>query len=219
MYYLIKHDTKKENIGDCYPQTSGIKNPEIFDDPAFIDKIGFKKTNTLVKLPIPILHKNAIITDLISSITRGTVGRLIISEKLKKILFSANDFDMEFLKINVISSQQEELLYWLINPVFFQMSYIAYPKSDIQVVTWGESVVRNIRINDFADFKYHEINLKMPERLNIVKLFIRKEIESNFFILNSISGGGFCYFISEKVKQQIESQGCTGILFEPISVA
>jgi hypothetical protein len=72
-----------------------------------------------------------------------------------------------------------------------------------------------ITIKDYKDFKQNEIKLEWPNNLFIEKVVFKSKVEQDFCTVERVSGGAG-YFVSEKLKQEIESAGCTGIKFLPI---
>ena len=75
--------------------------------------------------------------------------------------------------------------------------------------------VKEIQFNSFSDlFKWREILAKQYGQeftLRIKKLAFNTTSE-NVLFLNPVSGG-IGYFVSDKVKTQIEQIGCTGLDF------
>ena len=77
----------------------------------------------------------------------------------------------------------------------------------------------NIIINSFTEYKskLKEV-ISNDEIMYIEKAeLLENSIEVDFFSLKHLIGGNF--YVSEKLKQEIEVAGCTGIEFQPIELS
>jgi hypothetical protein len=213
-YYRIEESTDLKIIG-AYPQAQKANHLVPVDNPLHLwkaRKIGMKWDNS-ISIPEPILTKKAKLTDLISSVATG--GNLIISNKLKEILEKVDNNCIQFMRVNVIYNENKTP-YWLVNPFCFGFENVDFTNSEIWLETHGNTKISKVFINSIDEFEQVKTKHKLPERISIEKIELKKEIKNNFFILRHIATGSG-YFISEKLKNEIEQAGCTGIRFMGIN--
>lgn len=192
-----------------------------FEEPNFIGNVNHEKINFTPYLLNIELLKNSIINDLI--IDGGPVsGKPIISEKLKSIIEKYRTTGMQFFNINIIQERKEYNNYWLLNMyefndelIDFKNSTIYYEKHSADFKTTYNSEKLLLKVNTFSEFiKYYEETKITMESIYIQKLALKKDITEEFFALKYVMGS--MYYVSEKLKQEIEEAGCTGIEFQPV---
>ncbi len=213
------------------PKVRGCQNETIKDyryygdvyDPKFIGRINFEKVD-FNPIPVsPILYAKAKKTDLIQEGGQLS-GKIVISTKLKNLL-QKNDYGMQYFQNSIIHNEIEDNTYWVVSPyqtldenIDFLNSCIIYEKKkdDFEISYQVEKV--NIIINSFTEYKskLKEV-ISNDEIMYIEKAeLLENSIEVDFFSLKHLIGGNF--YVSEKLKQEIEVAGCTGIEFQPIEL-
>jgi len=85
------------------------------ENPIHLNNVYFEKVNFNPVVSIPILHKKAKITDLISCVNAGGNLHLIMSERLKKIIEKYREKGMQFFKTSIIKDDLEYDNYFSIN--------------------------------------------------------------------------------------------------------
>lgn len=216
MLYKIKRSTKLSVIGNVEQQIKDCNYPLHRDDPNNMGNIYFKRLNEKISPPPqPILNTRAKKTDLIGAGFYGSSFRLLISTVLKEILEKEHHQGLQFIKTSIIHKKIEYGNYWLTNIFSFDMSFINYPKSSIQVDSLGNMKVRDIEIESEAMFEKVQSSLVLPERLFISKPCIKATTSQHLILLRHVSGG-VGYYVSEKLKKEIEEAGCIGIDFEAV---
>ncbi len=72
-----------------------------------------------------------------------------------------------------------------------------------------------LSVNTLSEFEeYLEMARKKVEIITVQKMFLKEDIiKKDFFVLRYSFGGMF--FVSEKLKEEIETAECTGIEFKP----
>ena len=96
------------------------------------------------------------------------------------------------------------------------MEIINYDASKCVVQGLGASFLRDIKIRNFSDFKKLNEHLIMPERVSIIQpVFHPNKFE--VIILERVKAG-ISYYVSIKIKNDIENASCTGVEFEIIEV-
>lgn len=213
-YYRIEESTDLKIIG-TYPQAQKANHLVPVDNPLHLwkaRKIGIKWDDN-ISIPEPILMKKARLTDLVSSVVTG--GNLIISNKLKEIITQANNNCIQFMQVAVIYNEKK-ISYWILNPISFGFENIDFANTEIWLETYGNTKISQIPINDMEQFDEAKVKYKLPERISIARIELKKEVKNDLFVLrHTVSGSG--YFVSEKLKNEIEEAGCTGIRFMGIN--
>lgn len=212
-YYRLKYATQESEVGSTFPQSHTSRSTVHVDDPRYIGKQDLGKLPSNVVFPEPVLHPDARLTDLISAISIG--AQLLISPLLKSVLerYVASD-DSEFFPVT-IHFFNESLRYFALNPVRFNMDQLNYADSKVWLETVGNTKVRQVSLKSFKEFLVFKESLVLPERPFIESVSFTEESTRDFLQLRHVSGG-VGYFVSQKLKDEIEKAGCTGIKFEEI---
>lgn len=61
-----------------------------------------------------------------------------------------------------------------------------------------------------------ELQKRLPigQFIQIDKVFFKENLDVDFFALRNVGKSGTGYFVSERLKDKIEKEGCTGIVFK-----
>ncbi|CAA7196976.1 imm11 family protein [Chryseobacterium potabilaquae] len=218
-YYLITESQRKKDFGESFPQSQKAIHYDR-DSPNHIEnnfgiKIEFKPI-----ISCPIVNKKARITDLIGSVSN--LGNLQISTKLKSVIEKYTGKGIQYFRNTVLHNEQEYTDYWLLHPyqfdheyIDFQNSMIKYKKKADDYKTSRKTNIVFLSLNTLQEFEgYKEKARKKLETITIEKLFLKENvIKKDFFALRYVFGGMF--YVSEKLKKEIENQGCTGLEFQP----
>lgn len=209
-FYKIEYSTTKSEIGSSFPQSFNARHTVPAGNPGSIGNQEVGKPVVNVALPEPILHRGAILTDLISNTALSL--RLLISPRLKKIVeIFASPESCQFLPV-IVHSSNEPLSYWMINPIKFNMDQVDYANSTIWLESVGNTKIRQLNFRDFAEYDLFRNQLSLPERTHIEKVAFLKNDNNDFLQLRHVSSG-VGYYVSEKMRMEIISKGCTGIVF------
>lgn len=209
-YYRIEHSINEQEVGRTFPQSHTARQELHLDDPRNLSKQELGKLLLDVFIPEPVLHSNAVLTDLVSTVNLGT--RLVISQRLKQLLEQyQNKGDCEFLPILVhhinITSK-----YWLLNPVIFRMDIVNFELSAIWSTELGFRKLNRTRINDYPDFLTMVNSTVWPKGIMIEKVVLMEDSGFDFVILRYVDGG-IGYYVSETLRDEIKKAGCTGLGF------
>lgn len=199
-----------------------IPNNKLFiDEPKFIGMIHNEKIDFEPYLLDIELYTASILNDLIMD--GGPVSKkLITSNKLKSIFKKYRKTGMQFFNINILKNKEIFTDYWLLNMYEFSQEFIDFKrckiiyckKDDDFDITFSAKNLE-IKVNSLKEFNnYIEKAKERLETITIEKLELIN-VNQDFFILKYVNGG-IGYFVSEKIKQDIEDAGCTGIEFQPI---
>ncbi|MCA6470832.1 MAG: hypothetical protein IM591_10575 [Chitinophagaceae bacterium] len=213
MFYRIEPtlDEKITMINDA--QSSSAIYPINIWDPIYINQWGHTFIPDYVVLPIPKIKTKARLTDLMSVHFTGSSFRLTISSRLKEILEKYSHGNIQFIPLTIYYKKKYLSGYWLTNILSFDNEIAVDYKHSLILERRGENKI--ISINDFEDFRNYQNKLIWPKHLFIEKLVFKKIVDANICTIERVSGG-VGYFVSEKLKEEIESAGCPGIEFQPI---
>ena len=223
MFYRIEPSLDEKVTGiDDFQSSSAIYPVNIWD-PIYINQWRHTLIPDYVVLPIPKIKAKANLTDLMSVFFTGSGGRLTISNRLKEILEKSSHGNIQFIPLTIYYKKKYLTNYWLTNilsydnneAVNYQMSlvYLRYSGEDkhyYQEVRSYEEHLDARKKN--ADAKSDSAAFTLIE-----KLYFKKKLLRDLYTvehLNIYPMGE--YFVSEKLRREIESAGCTGIEFQPI---
>lgn len=213
-YYRINESIALKAIG-AFPQSQTANHFVHVNSPNHLrnKQIPLKLEVESVSIPQPILMKKAKRTDLISVVSISL--KLVMSNRLKTILeanIGKNDW-VQFLPMTIVD-KEEIVDYWLMSVYQYSPENINFQQSEIWLKK-SVTPIKQLFINTVEEFLTLNQEIKYPESLSINKLVFHTEINTHFFALSRVSGGvGF--YVSEKLKQEIEMAGCTGLSFEKV---
>ena len=213
MFYRIEPTLDETITGIDDAQSSSAIYPINIWDPIYINQWGHTLIPDYVVLPIPKIKTKAKLTDLMSVYFTGSSYRLTISSRLKEILEKNGHGNIQFIPITIYYKKKYLSDYWLTNILSFDNENGVNYKHSLIYERNGENKI--ITINNFEDFIKKQNELIWPNNLFIEKLVFNKIIDEEVCTIERVRGGAG-YFVSEKLKQEIELAGCTGIEFLPI---
>jgi|LakMenE01Jun11ns_1017448.scaffolds.fasta_scaffold9944873_3 hypothetical protein len=219
-YFRIRY-TLDPKVRGCQNDTiKGYKYYGDVYDPKFIGRINFEKVD-FNPIPVsPILYAKAKKTDLIQEGGQLS-GKIVISTKLKNLL-QKNDYGVQYFQNSIIHNEIEDNTYWSVSPYQILDEYIDFRNSIIihrKKKEGGGTTPIELIINSFTEYKskLKEV-ISNDEIMYIEKAeLLENSIKVDFFPLKHLIGGNF--YVSEKLKQDIEDSGCTGIEFQPIELS
>ncbi|WP_438966705.1 imm11 family protein [Flavobacterium sp.] len=228
-YYKLNFSLSKKIRGNNeYVKKYCLKIPNdkmYWEEPIFIGNIRNEKIDFHPYLLDIELFQNSIVNDLIMD--GGPIStKLIISGRLKSILEDYRKNGMQFFNINILKKNVVFSDYWILNMYVFNQELIDFSKckiiyrkkdDDFEVTFSAKNVV--IEVNNIKEFNDYIENAKEKlETITIEELSLTNNISEDFFILKYVFGG-VGYYVSEKLKQEIEDSGCTGIEFMPAELS
>ena len=211
-YYSINYSSDPSIVGSTFPQSQDAHHSVNVDDPAHLWNHFVGKSIGSAVLPELVFHPKAKLTDLVSSSTKNT--RLVLSKKLKDLLFYSIDGRMgEFMPIT-IWQRGTAIPYWIFNPLGYQFDIIDFEHSEIWLLKSGREQSQQF-FGDANSFQKMIEHTSYPEQIMIKLLKIKQNVHKDFFAINYLKKG-LVYYVSELLKEKIEHSGCTGIEFEQI---
>lgn len=215
MFYRIEASWDEKVTGIDDVQSGSAIYPVNIWDPIYINQWGHTLIPDYVVLPIPKIKTKARLTDLMSVHFTGSSFRLTVSSRLKEILEKNSHGNIQFIPLTIYYKKKYLSGYWLTNILSFDNENAVDYKHSLIFERHFITKIKIISINCYEDFKQNEIKLEWPNNLFIDKLVFKNKIDYNFCTIENVSAG-VGYFVSEKLKEEIESAGCTGIEFHPI---
>lgn len=219
MYYIIQHSLNTKIVGKFFQSETIAWNYGSIDNPKFLNNIYFQKVDFDPIVPVPILHRKSKITDLISCVNAGGSLHLIMSEKLKNIIAKRRAKGLQFFKTSIIKEDIEYDNYFAMNMYDSNMEYVDFVKSEVNVrirKKEGGTELVKIQVNTFEEFlSTIDFHKEKMEIVTIDKVFLKNQVHEDFFMLIN----GIKMIVSEKLKEEIEKVGCTGIEFQPIELS
>jgi hypothetical protein len=213
MFYRIEPTMDEKITGIDDAQSSSAIYPINIWDPIYINQWGHTLIPDYVVLPIPKIKTKARLTDLMSVYFTGSSYRMSISNRLKEILERSSHGNIQFIPLTIYYKKKYLTNFWLTNILSFDNENAVNYKHSLIFERNGENKI--ITVNNFEVFTKKQNELVWPNNLFIEKLVFKKIINENVCTIERVRGGAG-YFVSEKLKAEIESAGCTGIEFHPI---
>ena len=215
MFYRIEYSLEEKVTGIDDAQSSSAIYPVNIWDPIYINQWGHTLIPDYVVLPIPKIKTKANLTDLMSVFFTGSGGRLTISNRLKEILEKYSHGNIQFIPLTIYYKKKYLTNYWLTNILSFDNEKAINYRASLIFECHFTTEIKMISMKDYENFKQTEIKLEWPNNLFIEKVVFKSKVDYNFCTVRRVSGG-VGYFVSEKLKEEIELAGCTGIEFHPI---
>lgn len=219
-YYCINYSLNLKDVGS-FPQVEEANhNCNIWDNPYFIENFHFKEINFNPIVSNAILNKKSKLTDLINAPIIGFSKKLLVSDKLKNILNKYRKTGVQFFLSNIFYKNIRIENYWILNTYEINMEYIDFNNSVFYETENVFKYTNEIKINSIDEFikVKNDIEVKgYPYGFIIDRIKLKDNITSDFFTLLHVEGG-VKYIVSEKLKNHIERENCTGIEFMPVEM-
>ena len=214
-FYRIYESTDVKEIGS-YPQSTEARILGNVWNSQYLSNYFLQQTNGEALVPNPIIKKRAKNTDLLSCSTMGFEFNLIVSAKLAEIIKVGNFYGLEFYEITATKEDRNvELPYVLIHPYAVNDAAIDFSKSIVEIKRFG-SINERINVNNLGELVAIGKNLPIGSNILITNLVLN-QTQYDFFVLRGVDNGGVGWFVSEKLKEAIERDACSGIVFKEIN--
>jgi hypothetical protein len=223
MYYKIfSNYITKDTIHESELQIKGADyHCDIFGPNSISSYYGKKLEPNNIILPDIKLNSKMIPTDLIDiySVSISGLGphTLIASTKLKSLIMDHADASWTCIPIKIIHREKLLLHYWLIHGYQDRSDIIDYRQTKFSICNSIGNKLSDIYIES------HEAYLEASAELATKRQFIRKEqitfneslSNAHLLYLNFVSDFSPSIYVSESLKSVIDTDGCTGIGFDP----
>lgn len=222
-YYSIQNSANKKILGIHEPYKKVIHTVSV-NDSIHLGKHFLGLVNYVPEIPILELKSEAKILDLmIGPSAIGFTNKLIVSSKLKEILEENNATKIQFFELNLIKNGKNIEGYFVMHPTKENLDSVDFKNSDIYISNAVQSIDK-VGIKSVLHFQQLREDLQTNgykgrsiALLFIENLILKKEIERNLIYLNHLRNYG-PFLVSEKLKNEIEKNNCTGIEFLPLGV-
>jgi hypothetical protein len=175
------------------------------------------------KIEVPELfqhRKTSKITDNLNGLLAGFSFTMIISEKLKELLKTMKVFEMSFFKTIYTTLENKELDYYFVKAKVEALESIDYDKTEFyeweNIGPLNKSKKNPLKFKNKDELINYEKNGGVA--YEILKLVIDKNWEYDFFALKMVEDFALCFIVSEKLKEQMEQEGITGVGFLELNV-
>lgn len=214
-YYSIQWSLDTKIMGFLPQIKKTITNCHIDTEPRFIRHHGFKKIDFEPILSFPVIDEKSNLTDLIQVASIGFNATLVISDKLKKVLKGHGKDGFQYFPLEVFHKGISYTDYWLLHPTKVSMEMVDFEKSEVWMMEHTFNQVEQLSIKTVEEYnteKRRIENMGYPYSIRLTELTLKGG--GDFFVISNIEGG-YKFFVSEKLKQEIEAANCTGIEFMP----
>jgi hypothetical protein len=220
-FYSIENSLNEKILGKIGQIKESKHHCHVWDDPNFIERFSFQEIKINPILSNLVLYSTSKLTDLILSGGIGFSGSMVISDKLKNIFKNFNCFGVQFFPTYLIQNKKEIYGYWQTHIYDHPFDYIDFGKTEIFLKN-SENIKLNIqeRLNISNINELHNTikSLEYPNSISFNKIFFTDEMNYDFLNLRFFENGGSYGIVSERLKIEIEKEGCTGIEFRPIEI-
>jgi hypothetical protein len=217
-YYKIKHSIDRKETGS-YPQSDECIYPGMRYSPKALTMLRYQKAPADVEIPKVKLLKKAKLTDFVSSI----LSLPLVSTRLKNIIEQYNSFGYEWLPTSLVRNNEEYSNYWLANryqPYTEALDLTASKFANFDVMG-KQPVLEGLVFNTAAELnEAYENNhvaalVREMEHTPLVNthVVIKENIDMDFFFLRNTAGAYFTHCVSERLREKIEQEKCTGLVF------
>ena len=221
-FYIIFESSEIKEIG-FFPQVyDAIVDFNIYDKNSAYH-LNFSKANQNTLWPISKLSGKAKKTDLISHSFMGLSNKLIVSIKLYTIFSVMKTEGIQFIKSTLVLRKDKEEDYWIANPFLSEYTLLDIANCEfIYTDAMGKDEMGKIKFDSSISFiqaylqnQKDAVSIGYPNHkpLIIKQIAFKNESNCDFFSVDGVRYGGIGFFVSQKLKDQIEAAGCTGIIF------
>ncbi|MGN6416406.1 MAG: imm11 family protein [Pseudobacter sp.] len=186
-------------------------------------KLLFEKSKDGVSIPSGYFHKKAKQTDLVS-VTFAS-SQLLISQKLKEMIFASKHYGVEFFQTELIGLSGLPFEYWFVNPYESPLDMLDYSKSEFNYFDGrGKNVISNASIENKNELEKAILENRRsaienpypnhrPLKISVLEFKNTPVTSYDFFPIWGTLNRGIAFFVSQRLKGQIELAQCTGITF------
>jgi hypothetical protein len=205
-------------VGKFFQSETIALNYGNIDNPKLLNNMYFQKVDFDPIVPIPILHKKAKVTDLVSCVNATSAGQLIISKKLKNIIEKHRTKGLQFFKTSIIKEDIEYDDYFSLNMYETNNEFIDFSKTTIIYRKYNPKKMNEtelIKVDSIVEFNSLIDNRNILDEISLNNICIKNDVSEDLFMIKY----GVKHIVSESLKKEIEDAGCTGIEFQPVELS
>lgn len=221
-FFAIESSLNQKFMGKIPQVKEFLHHCDVENETKFIDRFHFEEIKIQPILSNVVLFSDAKQTDFIDVYGNiGFISGYLISSKLKLVLDKYNTYGFQYFKTFIIQKAQKNENYWQTNIFDFPFQYIDFAKTtflfkykDIN----KNDVNEIIQFRNKDEFKSFADQTRYPKWVFFDTIFFNENMNLDFFSLR-YTNGGHKGIVSERLKEEIEKQNCTGIEFRPIEIS
>jgi hypothetical protein len=186
----------------------------------------FKKIGKTTIIPKGQLQKKAKLTDLMS--VGFSSGDLFLSEKLRQILEAHNVEGVQFADTEIITKKGDNIQSNIMHPYETDYEFLDVLNSEFRYINaMGDQTYGTIHFKNVSEYFEAKIKNKMEmvkvEDLNekryivINSVNILKDSPYDLVALFGIRYGAVGYYVSQRLKDKILNEKCTGVIFREVN--
>lgn len=220
MNYFATGNSMNTKIVGKMPQVKEVvHNCHVWDEPRFIDRMFYQKIEGTPILSNAVLFPKTKLTDYIHTPGMGFSTSMLISDKFKKVFDQFNLFGLQFFPTYIIQNNTKIEGYWQTHICEQAFKLLDFPKINFKYKKRiDEKVVYEDieNINTLEDFLKCKEEKILPTEIYFFNLILKQDEMFDFFCMPHYINGH--NIVSERLKNEIEQQGITGIEFRPIEL-
>lgn len=189
--------------------------------------IHFQRIEANTIIPKGHLHKKAKLTDIMS--VSFLNGQLFFSDKMLSILEASHYKCIQFVKTEIITKTGERIKSNILHPFEADYNFIDTLDSEFWYTnSMLDKLLEQVRFNTGNDYLNAKINnrkeIAKNETMDYKPLIIRKinfndDMEIDLFSVSGVLFGGIGFYVSQRLKDKILEEKCTGFIFREINEA
>tara|TARA_R100000935_G_C2818004_1_gene158265 strand:- start:419 stop:1093 length:675 start_codon:yes stop_codon:yes gene_type:complete len=207
-------------MGHIPQMKEALHNCDVWNDSNFIDRFNIEKININPILSIPVLNHQSKKTDLIETGGIGFgVGRIFISEKLKNLITDSNHFGIQFFKTSLYQNDKLYNGYWQTHIYDMPLDIINFKETVIELSDRDQNrrvIKKELKIFSKEEFLQILKFIHYPKMIRFKKIIFNHDLNLDFFFLSHFEPFNI---VSEKLKDKLEYNKCTGMEFKPIDLS
>lgn len=223
-YFAIEYSLNEKIMGKIEQVKEYRHNCHVWDNPNFIDRFPFQKIENIPILSNLHLYSSSKLTDVIMAGGIGfSFGSMVISDELKSVFDNFNSYGVQFFPTYLLHKNKKIDNYWQSHIYDIPYDFIDFNNTDILLKDRDEN--RNLtkkyldKMKSKEDFLKFSESMKYPKMIYLTNINFLKEMNYDYFFLRYFENNGSLGIVSERLKEEIENKGCTGIEFRPIELS
>lgn len=224
-YYRLYNSAEVKDVGHAPQITEGLFE-EKYDHPKALNRLLFnQQINPDTIIPQGKMHNKAKLTDLMS--VSFLSNQFFVSDKLKNIFQEFNIEGVQFAKSSIYSKSGTRMNFNIIHPYFSNIACLDVRRSEFYftniMVNKYISQIQFTSIDEYLRaYKKNQADAPRVGFPNFQPLVIKTisfipDCSLDLFSVFGINYGGVGYFVSERLKQKVLEEKCTGVIFKDIN--
>lgn len=219
-YYTIEPSLDVKVVGYIPQIKEAHHKCDVVNDPNFIDRFNMEKIENDPILSIPILNPKSKKTDLIATGGIGfSFGSIFISDQLKQFITNSNHFGIQFFKSSLYQNDTLYNGYWQTHIYDMPLDIINFKETVIEISDRDQNrrvIKKEVKIFSEEEFLQILKFIHYPKMIRFKKIIFNHDLNLDFFFLSHFEPSNI---ISERLKDTLEYNKCTGMEFKSIDLS